>query len=364
MKNRLRHISDGDFDRFMRFAADHPEIAGRAQMLQKLTIFNFVAPLIDRYRPERILEIGSGLGFHAVLLTNHGRVTATELQVPGSFVVGEAGVEEARSVVFQTLAKQAVHFEFNDGQHLPFPDQSFDMIFHNSVIEHVPDPVAFNRETARLLKPGGIVVCITGTPALSRFRLVRDYFLKLPVTMAASLVKELGILNRTNIAARLGSLVSGDAQIPSPAPDIAGWYARLKHYVYSPGYNALVLDEIAKEAKMDKAAVLAAAHAHFRGSLINRLRYYFTPQTHGQHYRDAWHEMAEWKLDRWRTSFTSADLDVLEIVPFRFHHILEATWSDRINAALYHLAAGPIEFLQSRVPPRFASEFILIARKN
>ena len=181
MRKRLSHISEVDFDRFLRFAAERPQIVSSGHMLQKLTIFNFVAPVVAWHAHENILEIGCGLGFHSALLTNYGHVTATELQVPGSFVAGDADIANDRAVVFETLAKGEVPFQFNDGQHLPFANGSFDLIFHNSVIEHVPDAAVFNRETARTLKPNGVVICITGTPALCRFRLVREFLLRLPV---------------------------------------------------------------------------------------------------------------------------------------------------------------------------------------
>ena len=364
MRKRLSHISDADFDRFLRFAAERPQIVSSGHMLQKLTIFNFVAPVVAWHAHENILEIGCGLGFHSALLTNYGHVTATELQVPGSFVAGDADIANDRAVVFETLAKGEVPFQFNDGQHLPFADGSFDLIFHNSVIEHVPDAAVFNRETARTLKPNGVVICITGTPALCRFRLVRDFLLRLPVILIASLIKEAGVTSRHGIARRLRALVPEGAQAPQPPPAVSTWYARLKHYVYSPAYNFLILDDLAKSAGIDRDAVLAAAYEHFRGSLWNRLRYYFTAQTHGQHYRDVWHEMSEWKLNRWRETFHSAGFDVVEIIPYRFHHLLEVTWSDRINSALYHWAAPLIERLDRVIPPGFSSEFILVARKR
>lgn len=364
MKKRLSHISGQDFERFMSFASQHPRIVKPDHILQKLVIFNFVSPLIARYKPERILEIGCGLGFHSALLTNHGRVSATELQTPGSFALNDVPATNGRTIVLGELAKSDVEFQFNDGKVLPYPDNSFDLIFHNSVIEHVPDPVAFNRETWRVLKPGGIAICITGTPALCWLRLIRDHYFRLPLTMVASFVKESGMTRRLKISDRIKALIPESASRPGKPPAIPPWYSRLAHYVYSPHYNALVLDELAQEAGICSGAALVAAHEHFRDSLFNRIRYYFTPRTHGQHYRNYRHEMSEWKMDRWRSAFTLAGFQVEEVVSYRFHHLLELTWSSKINAMFYHLAAPLIERVQRCIPPEFASEFILVARRR
>jgi SAM-dependent methyltransferase len=42
-----------------------------------------------------------------------------------------------------------------------FPDQSFDAVTLNQVIEHVHDPVSLIRECLRILKPGGKLVLAT-----------------------------------------------------------------------------------------------------------------------------------------------------------------------------------------------------------
>ena len=78
--------------------------------------------------------------------------------------------EEARQVVGIDLAPRFagaghklaaehglrnLHFTRADGQALPFPDASFDMVLSHAVIEHVADAPLYLREGRRVLKPSG-----------------------------------------------------------------------------------------------------------------------------------------------------------------------------------------------------------------
>ncbi|HSP90345.1 MAG TPA: class I SAM-dependent methyltransferase [Vicinamibacterales bacterium] len=89
--------------------------------------------------------------------------------------------EEARQVVGIDLAPRfadAGHriaaerglgnlsFARADGQALPFPDATFDMVLSHAVIEHVADAALYLRELARVLKPGGTMYLSTA-PYLS-----------------------------------------------------------------------------------------------------------------------------------------------------------------------------------------------------
>ena len=41
------------------------------------------------------------------------------------------------------------------------PSDSFDCVFSNNVFEHVPEPWLAAAETGRILKPGGLAMCLT-----------------------------------------------------------------------------------------------------------------------------------------------------------------------------------------------------------
>jgi len=48
-----------------------------------------------------------------------------------------------------------------DGQRLPFCAGAFDAVFSINVLEHVPEPAAVLRESARVLRPGGLFLAVT-----------------------------------------------------------------------------------------------------------------------------------------------------------------------------------------------------------
>lgn len=389
---RFKHIPDDVVLRYREFAAGRPGVVPLPVLLQKLVIFDFVAPVVAAHPHGSILEIGCGQGIHSVLLSRYGEVSATELAVPGSFVGADRDVGAVREAVFRELADHAVSFTHNDGRRLPYGDAAFDIVFHNSVIEHVPDVVAFNREVRRVLKPGGVSICITGTPALCRFRLVKDYFLKLPIHAAVAALREIPLLRELAIALlrvlgasdetrlkarerllrvddRMRALAGSDGPAHPAGPcqetGLTALYPRLYHYLYFPDYNRVVLDEIARERGSTADRLLSCLADHF-GNIGNRLRFALTPQTHGQHYRNVWDEMAEWRVKRWQEQFTQTGFMIDDIRGYRYHHLLEITPSSAWNASLYARAAKRIHAALDRrmFDPSCASEIIIVAKKE
>ena len=92
-----------------------------------------------------LLEIGAGRGWQARALSEAGyRVEAIDLP-PESGISGHARAREWPITDY-------------DGVHIPFPDNSFDVIYSSNVLEHVVELDLLTKEMRRVLRPGGIAL--------------------------------------------------------------------------------------------------------------------------------------------------------------------------------------------------------------
>ena len=98
---------------------------------------------------KRILEVGAGTGRDAVALAKAGAEVLTIDYVPGSLMLTVQAADKA-SVTVTTIC--------GDGQAMPFPEGTFDVVFHQGLLEHFRDPLPLLRDNIRSLKPGGFIV--------------------------------------------------------------------------------------------------------------------------------------------------------------------------------------------------------------
>lgn len=377
------NVSGSLFDDYAAFAAENPKILSTAQVLEKFMIMDFVLPLLkNQFAGGKILEIGCGSGVHSALLTNLGDVSATELKST-VFWLGD-DIDQNRSTVFETLAKTPIQFRYNDGRSLPFEDESFDLIFHNSVIEHVPDIVAFNLESLRVLRPGGLCICITGTPALCRFRYGKFYLLRLPLIAAYGLLVVARDKFRSSKGAKtdkaaisawhfqrtterleaiVNDLYSGPQKASSiSVREIRKMYAGLRHFIREPEYNQILIENLAARHGVTPRGLILQLVEHFK-SPWNDLKFRLTPSTHSQHTANFRTEIKEWRIENWVKSFTDATYQVETVAGYRYQHLLDLTFSERANAWLTYYALPLVRVAARWLPPRFASEIILLARR-
>jgi len=108
-------------------------------------------PLPDTKEGLRLLDIGCNWGRWCIAASRRG------YQAIG-IDPGIAGIQAAYRV--SRALGQSPAFVVGDGRSLPFPDQSFDVVFSYSVLQHFSkdDAKASIREAARVTKPGGRVL--------------------------------------------------------------------------------------------------------------------------------------------------------------------------------------------------------------
>jgi SAM-dependent methyltransferase len=98
---------------------------------------------------QKILEIGSGFGGFVVFASGVGmKAFGIELEQERLFI----------STALRSAEKtRGAFFVMGVGEDLPFPENSFDIIYSTNVLEHVRDPAAVIMDSFRVLKPRGIM---------------------------------------------------------------------------------------------------------------------------------------------------------------------------------------------------------------
>lgn len=98
------------------------------------------------YRGRRVLEVGCGAGTDLVRFARAGaEVTGVDLS------------RSAIALARENFAQQGLVADLReaDGEHLPFPDNSFDLVYAHGVVQYTASDRALVEECRRVLKPGG-----------------------------------------------------------------------------------------------------------------------------------------------------------------------------------------------------------------
>lgn len=103
----------------------------------------------DGYRGRTVLEVGCGAGVDLARFAKGGaHVTGVDLT--------SSAIELARA----NFAQQGLsgRFDVADGEHLPFPDNTFDAVYAHGVVQYTANPRRLVDECRRVLKPGGTAI--------------------------------------------------------------------------------------------------------------------------------------------------------------------------------------------------------------
>jgi arsenite methyltransferase len=99
---------------------------------------------------ERVLDLGSGAGTDSLvaaqMVGEAGRVTGIDM-TPEMLAKARAAATE--------MGATNVEFVESEAEHLPFKDETFDVVISNGVIDLIPDKDAVFAELHRVLVPGG-----------------------------------------------------------------------------------------------------------------------------------------------------------------------------------------------------------------
>src|SRR3954453_14586236 len=128
---------------------------GQAQVMGKLE--KALGSRLGTY--ERALEIGAGTGYFSLNLLQAGVVE----DAVGTDI--SQGMLDALSAAARDLGVASrVSTVRTEAERLPFPDDSFDLVFGHAVLHHLPDLDAAFREFRRVVRPGG-VLAFAGEPS-------------------------------------------------------------------------------------------------------------------------------------------------------------------------------------------------------
>ena len=98
---------------------------------------------------ERVLDLGSGAGTDSLVAA---QMVGEQGSVTGIDMTPEM-LTKARTAAEMNAAN--VQFVESEAEPLPFPDESFDVVISNGVIDLIPDKDAVFAELFRVLVPGG-----------------------------------------------------------------------------------------------------------------------------------------------------------------------------------------------------------------
>ncbi|QOV21951.1 methyltransferase domain-containing protein [Anabaenopsis elenkinii] len=104
---------------------------------------------------ENILDVGCGIGGSSLYLAGKFNAQATGITL--SPVQAARAKERAQDAGLSGRTQ----FQVADAQAMPFPDDSFDLVWSLESGEHMPDKTQFLQECYRVLKPGGKLILVT-----------------------------------------------------------------------------------------------------------------------------------------------------------------------------------------------------------
>ena len=103
----------------------------------------------------KVIDIGAGAGRHSFELYRRG-ADVIAFDQSAADMAEVATMFAAMELEDQVPAGAKARAEVGDALHLPYADDSFDVVLISEVLEHVPEDIQAIAELTRVLKPGGV----------------------------------------------------------------------------------------------------------------------------------------------------------------------------------------------------------------
>jgi ubiquinone/menaquinone biosynthesis C-methylase UbiE len=102
---------------------------------------------VTKIAGKRILEVGAGTGRDSMKMRELG----------GDLSLVDYSAESLH-LIRQLVSNREVALIMGDARGCPFGDATFDVVFHQGLLEHFPSPAPLLQENRRILKKGGLLI--------------------------------------------------------------------------------------------------------------------------------------------------------------------------------------------------------------
>lgn len=146
----MKHLLEHQASRQEHWDRIYQEIAGQYRLYRAQPQLLEILEGISTQMPKgMVLEVGCGKGNELIQCAKLGfRCVGVDCSVEALALLQE----KLRHESVEVLLLRA------DARALPFPNESFDVVFSQGVLEHFRDPHTVLREQYRVLRPGGFIV--------------------------------------------------------------------------------------------------------------------------------------------------------------------------------------------------------------